>query len=269
MSVIFVIYIQFMLIVLSPAKSLDFDTVVKSRTVTTPHFLDEANELIAITRTYKPEQLADLMGISPALAQLNVQRFADWQVQATPLNSKQAVFAFNGDVYEGLNAASLTASQLKYLQNHVRILSGLYGLLRPFDALQAYRLEMGTRLNNVHGKNLYAFWGDKISLLLSDVIQQQKSKNLVNLASDEYFKAVKPALLGAPVISPVFKDWKNGQYKIISFYAKRARGLMAKYSAQHAIRKVEDLKAFSEEGYTYCEEESTKLSWVFRRKIED
>ncbi|PXX47325.1 peroxide stress protein YaaA [Undibacterium pigrum] len=258
-----------MLIVLSPAKSLDFDTAVKARTVTTPHFLDEAEELIGIARTYKPDQLAELMDISPALAQLNVQRFADWQAEATPLNSKQAVFAFNGDVYEGLDVTSLTTAQIKYLQNHLRILSGLYGLLRPLDALQAYRLEMGTRLDNAHGKNLYAFWGDKISLLLSDVIQQQKAKTLVNLASDEYFKAVKPALLGVPVISPVFQDWKNGQYKIISFYAKRARGLMAKYSAQHGIRRAENLKAFAEEGYAYCEEESTKFNWVFRRKMED
>ncbi|MFZ6871121.1 peroxide stress protein YaaA [Undibacterium sp. Di27W] len=257
-----------MLIVLSPAKSLDFDTAVKSRTLTAPHFLDEAKELIDIARNYQPDQLAELMDISPALAQLNVQRFADWQVQATPKNSKQAVFAFNGDVYEGLDVASLNAPQVKYLQNHLRILSGLYGLLRPLDALQAYRLEMGTSLNNARGKNLYAFWGDKISLLLSDVIQQQKSQSLVNLASDEYFKAVKPALLGVPVISPVFQDYKNGQYKIISFYAKRARGVMAKYCAQNGIRKAEDLKAFAEEGYAYCKMESTKSRWVFRRNIE-
>ncbi|MFZ6742651.1 peroxide stress protein YaaA [Undibacterium sp. JH2W] len=257
-----------MLIVLSPAKSLDFDTAVKTRTLTTPHFLEEAEELIGIARNYKADQLAELMDISPALAQLNVQRFADWQVLATSKNSKQAVFAFNGDVYEGLDAASLNAPQVKYLQNHLRILSGLYGVLRPLDALQAYRLEMGTSLNNACGKNLYAFWGDKISLLLSDVIQQQKSQTLVNLASDEYFKAVKPALLGVPVISPVFQDYKNGQYKIISFYAKRARGLMTKYSAQNGIRKAEDLKAFAEDGYAYCEMESTKSRWVFRRNIE-
>ncbi|MFZ6678097.1 peroxide stress protein YaaA [Undibacterium sp. Tian12W] len=258
-----------MLIVLSPAKSLDFETPVKTRTTTTPHFLAEAEELIEVVRTYSADQLGSLMDISQALAQLNVQRFSDWMPQPAARHSKQAVFAFNGDVYEGLDVASLTSSQLKYLQNHLRILSGLYGLLRPLDALQAYRLEMGTALANQYGKNLYSFWGDKISLLLSDAIQQHKSQILVNLASDEYFKAVRPAVLGAKIISPVFQDWKNGQYKIISFYAKRARGLMARYCAQHGIRKVNDLKAFAEEAYAYCEEESTSTEWVFRRKIED
>ena len=258
-----------MLIVLSPAKSLDFETPVRTKTMTTPHFLAEAEELVEIARTYTSDQLAELMDISPALAQLNVQRFADWELEVKPQNRKQAVFAFNGDVYEGLNVSSLTSPQLKYLQNHVRILSGLYGLLRPLDALQAYRLEMGTTLANPLGKNLYTYWGDKISLQLSDAIRQHKSQMLVNLASDEYFKAVRPAVLGVPVISPVFQDWKNGKYKIISFYAKRARGLMARYSAQQGIRKANDLKAFTEEGYAYCEEESTKTSWVFRRKIED
>ncbi|MFZ6730404.1 peroxide stress protein YaaA [Undibacterium sp. Ji42W] len=258
-----------MLIVLSPAKSLDFETPVKTTTMTTPHFLAEAEELIAVARTYSADQLGSLMDISPALAHLNVQRFSDWAPQPAPRHSKQAVFAFNGDVYEGLDVASLTSPQLKYLQNHLRILSGLYGLLRPLDALQAYRLEMGTALANQRGKNLYSFWGDKISLLLSDVIQQHKSQTLVNLASDEYFKAVRPTVLKATVISPVFQDWKNGKYKVISFYAKRARGLMARYSAQHGIRKANDLKDFAEEGYAYCEEDSTKTSWVFRRKIEE
>ncbi|BBB61018.1 UPF0246 protein [Undibacterium sp. KW1] len=258
-----------MLIVLSPAKSLDFETPVKTRTKTAPHFLAEAEQLVEIARTYSADQLGRLMDISPALAELNVQRFADWLPQPNAQHSKQAVFAFNGDVYEGLDVASLTSSQLKYLQNHLRILSGLYGLLRPLDVLQAYRLEMGTALANQHGKNLYSFWGDKISLLLSDAIKQHKSQVLVNLASDEYFKAVRPAVLGAKIISPVFQDWKNGKYKIISFYAKRSRGLMARYCAQHGIRKVNDLKAFAEEAYAYCEEESTSTEWVFRRKIED
>lgn len=256
-----------MLIVLSPAKSLDFETLVKTRTVTVPHFLDEAEQLVTIAKTYTADQLAQLMTISPALAQLNVKRFAEWQRQS-PVLSKQAVFAFNGDVYEGLNVHTLNSPDIKYIQNHVRILSGLYGLLRPLDALQAYRLEMGTSLANQYGKNLYAFWGNKVSLLLNDVILQQKSKALVNLASDEYFKVVKPAMLIAPVVTPVFQDWKNGKYKVISFYAKRARGLMARYSAQNAIKCTDALKDFAEEGYAYCEEESSATEWVFRRNIE-
>ena len=262
-----------MLIVLSPAKSLDYETPVKSKIVTEPQFLGEAEELISLARNYSPEQLAGMMDISPALAELNVQRYISWRRDAVLSRGKsmvrQAVFAFNGDVYEGLNVSSLSTPQLKYLQNHVRILSGLYGLLRPLDALQPYRLEMGTALPNPQGKNLYAFWGEKISLSLNDVIQQHKSRVLLNLASDEYFKAVKPAVLDVPVISPVFQDWKNGKYKIISFYAKRARGLMARYCAQHGIRKANDLKAFAEEGYAYCEEESSNSNWVFRRKIEE
>lgn len=262
-----------MLIVLSPAKSLDFETPVKRRTLTAPHFLEEAEELARIARGYSPDQLSQLMNISPALAQLNAQRFADWEKNASPQNVRQAVFAFNGDVYEGLNVKSLNTSALKYLQDHVRILSGLYGLLRPMDALQPYRLEMGTSLDNPYGRNLYAFWGEKVSLLINDVIEQQnrpqKSRVLVNLASDEYFKVIKPSLLHVPVIHPVFQDWKNGQYKIISFYAKRARGLMARFSAQNAIRRPDDLKAFAEEGYRYCQEESTGSNWFFRRKIED
>ncbi len=238
-----------MLIVLSPAKSLDYESPVKIRTLTTPHFLEEAEELVEIAKAYSPEQLAELMDISPALARLNVQRFASWRKDAAKLSVRQAIFAFNGDVYEGLDVESLASPDIKYIQNHVRILSGLYGLLRPLDALQAYRLEMGTAFGNRHGKNLYAFWGDKISLLLNDVIEQQskspKSRVLVNLASDEYFKAVKPAGLNVPVISPVFQDWKNGKYKIISFYAKRARGLMARYCAQNATLNPEEMKSFA------------------------
>ncbi|MFZ6656124.1 peroxide stress protein YaaA [Undibacterium sp. TJN19] len=257
-----------MLIVLSPAKSLDFETKVKTKILTTPDFLDEAEELIEIAREYTPDALSKLMDISPALAQLNAARFATWGKNPGVSTVRQAVFAFNGDVYEGLDADTLTASQLKYLQNHVRILSGLYGLLRPMDSFQAYRLEMGTALANPRGKNLYAFWGEKISLRLNDAIQQQKTKVLVNLASDEYFKAVRPALLDATIITPVFQDWKNGKYKIISFFAKRARGLMARYCAQNGLRSAKDLKAFSEEGYAYCAEESTRDTWVFRRNIE-
>ncbi|MFZ6758816.1 peroxide stress protein YaaA [Undibacterium sp. Ji50W] len=258
-----------MLIVISPAKSLDFDTRVKTRTSSTPHFLDEAEELIAVASRYSPAQLTELMDISPALAELNVDRFAAWQRDPVAGRGKQAVFAFNGDVYEGLDVHSLTASHVKYLQNRLYILSGLYGALRPLDVLQAYRLEMGTSLANRHGKNLYAFWGDKVSLLLHEAMRQQKSKTLLNLASDEYFKVVRPAVLGVNIISPVFQDWKNDQYKIISFYAKRARGLMARYCAQHGLRRVQDIKAFNEEAYTYCEEASTGNNWVFRRKMAD
>jgi cytoplasmic iron level regulating protein YaaA (DUF328/UPF0246 family) len=257
-----------MLIVLSPAKTLDYDTPPITDTHTRPAFTAHSAELIAGLTRLPPAQIGSLMRISDALAALNAGRYASWSPKFTRKNAKQAVLAFNGDVYEGLDADSMTEAQLDYLQAHVRILSGLYGVLRPLDLMQPYRLEMGTRLANPRGKDLYAFWGDLISEALNEALAAGKSNTLVNLASEEYFKAVKPDLLDVPVITPVFEDWKNGKYKIISFYAKRARGLMARYAAMKRITDSGKLKAFDVDGYAFIEEASTDRSWVFRRRIE-
>lgn len=258
-----------MLIVLSPAKSLNFETVQHIKKISTPQFLEDASELIDVARNLTPIQLASMMAISPALAQLNVDRFSNWERQHSRHNSKQAVYAFNGDVYEGLDVNSLKSPELDYLQGHINILSGLYGVLRPFDLMQAYRLEMGSRLENQRGRNLYAFWGTKVTDSLNEKLKNKKNKILINLASEEYFKVVKPAMLQATTVTPIFRDYKNGKYKIISFYAKRARGMMARYCAQQHIEQAEDLKGFDSEGYTYCQEESDTQRWIFQRKLAD
>ncbi len=210
-----------MLIVLSPAKSLDFETPVNSTIFTKADFLDEAAELIDIAKELSQEQLSSLMDISPNLAQLNVARFKAWKKKPGGKDLRQAIFAFNGDVYEGLNAYSLNDEQLRYLQTNLRILSGLYGMLRPFDVFQAYRLEMGTTLTNPYGKNLYAFWGTKITEGLNALAVQNGSDILLNLASDEYFKAVKPVLFNGTIITPVFQDWKTGNIKLFLFMPKK------------------------------------------------
>ena len=254
-----------MLMVISPAKTLDYDTPAHTARHTQPDFLAHSAELIATLRQLSPADIGQLMSISDALATLNAGRFHDWGGEFTPENAKQAVLAFMGDVYEGLDAASLSEQQLDWLQQHLRILSGLYGLLRPLDLMQAYRLEMGTRLANPRGANLYQFWGDIITDALNAELAKQPLPQLVNLASDEYFKSVKPKKLQATVITPVFQDLKNGHYKIISFYAKRARGLMARWAVQHAVRDAEALKGFNSEGYAFDANASDATHWVFRR----
>lgn len=256
-----------MLIVLSPAKSLDYETPPSTQYHTQPEFVSDSKKLIQILRHYSPAQISSLMGISDQLATLNVARYAQWQPAFTQENAKQAVLAFNGDVYEGLEANQLSEKDLQYVQEHVRILSGLYGVLKPLDLMQPYRLEMGIKLPNEAGKDLYAFWGEKITQYLNTVLAKQSEQVLINLASNEYFKSVKPKLLKAKVISPVFEDWKGGKYKIISFYAKRARGLMARYAATHHIQHAEALKQFDVEGYAFDENASTETKWVFRRRI--
>ncbi|RJG06280.1 peroxide stress protein YaaA [Noviherbaspirillum cavernae] len=256
-----------MLIVLSPAKSLDYDTPPITDTHTQPDFIKHSAELIDTLRRLSPVQVSGLMGVSDALAALNVGRYASWSPQFTTENAKQAVLAFNGDVYEGLDAPSLSKNQLDYAQSHLRILSGLYGVLRPLDLMQPYRLEMGTRLANPRGKDLYAFWGEIVTRTLNDAMAERELTALVNLASEEYFKVVKPKLLNAPVITPVFEDWKDGKYKIISFYAKRARGLMARYAAVKGITKPEKLKAFGIDGYAFEPQGSTETRWLFRRRL--
>lgn len=257
-----------MLIVLSPAKTLDYETPVNTEIATKADFIKRSADLIAILRQLSPDQIASLMHISDQLAALNANRFAAWSTNFTAKNSKQAMLAFNGDVYDGLNAASLTAKQLAYAQSKMRILSGLYGLLRPLDLMQPYRLEMGTRLVNPVGKDLYAFWGESITTALNTVIAEQKATALINLASEEYFKAVKPLLLNVPIVTPVFQDWKNGEYKIISFYAKRARGLMARYAAVKGLVRPEALQSFDVDGYRYVPALSDERRWVFQRRTD-
>jgi uncharacterized protein len=255
-----------MLIVLSPAKSLDLDSPATTRKHTTPDFIDHAAELIDVLRGYSPARVAELMDLSDNLAMLNVSRYAHWSIEHA--RARQAIMSFDGDVYAGLGARTLAARELDYLQRHVRILSGLYGLLRPLDRMHPYRLEMGTRLANPRGANLYAFWGATVTDALNAQIAATHAGALVNLASEEYFKSVKTALLAAPVVTPVFEDWKNGKYKIISFFAKRARGLMARYAAQHAVREPGELKQFDVDGYAFDAAASSERKWVFRRRQE-
>ncbi|WP_425254310.1 peroxide stress protein YaaA [Janthinobacterium sp. NFX145] len=254
-----------MLIVLSPAKSLDLETPPTTSLHSTPDFLDHSAQLIERMRQFSPSEVGSLMGISDALSALNVARYASWTPQLD--DARQAIMAFNGDVYAGFEARSLQPAQLDYAQSRVRILSGLYGLLRPLDLIHPHRLEMGTRLSTTRGKDLYAFWGDTITNGLNRAAREQGAKVLVNLASEEYFKSVKPRQLDVPVIAPVFEDWKNGKYKIISFYAKRARGMLARYAAVNQIRDPQQLKQFDVDGYAYVPEASNDKNWVFRRKV--
>lgn len=258
-----------MIIVLSPAKSLDYETPAPVKHHTLPDFVPDSAELIRALRTLTPAQIAELMRISDPLAHLNVERYARWVETFDSGNAKQAIFAFNGDVYEGLDAGSLSRHALDYAQNRIRILSGLYGLLRPLDLMQPYRLEMGTRFANARGRDLYSFWGERITDALNAQLRMQGDQDpvLVNLASEEYFKSVKPKLLQAPVITPVFEDWKNGRYKIISFHAKRARGLMARYAAEHGITDARALQDFDSEGYAFDPALSDATHWIFRRRL--
>jgi cytoplasmic iron level regulating protein YaaA (DUF328/UPF0246 family) len=258
-----------MIIVLSPAKSLDYETPPHVKKHTIPDFVDDAAELIGGLRRLSPQQIGTLMSISDPLAQLNFQRYAEWSPKFDTVNAKQAVLAFNGDVYEGFDAKSLSSADLDFAQKHVRVLSGLYGLLRPLDLLQPYRLEMKTRFANARGKDLYAFWGERITQALNAQLKKNAgaARVLVNCASGEYFKSVKPRLLDAPVITPVFEDWKGGRYKIISFHAKRARGLMARFAVENRLDAPEQLKGFDAEGYAFDAEASNDSTYVFRRRI--
>lgn len=254
-----------MLIVISPAKTLDFEATPTTQKATDPEFLPSSAELIADIRELSPEDLSELMGISPKLAELNHRRFMNWKPPFDLKNAKQAVLAFKGDVYTGLDAETLSPKELNFAQKHLRILSGLYGLLRPLDLMQPYRLEMGTRFVNQGGKNLYEFWGHKITDALNAQLKKTKSRQLVNLASNEYFKSVKVGDIQADIVTPAFKDLKNGKYKIISFYAKKARGLMSRYIIENQLIEVDALKKFRVAGYCYAPEESTAREWVFTR----
>lgn len=258
-----------MLFLLSPAKSLDYDTPAGDVPHTQPLFVKQSAELIKILRGYSPQQISELMDLSDALSGLNVARYQAWSPKFTAKNAKQAVLAFNGDVYEGLDAKTLKAEDLAWAQEHVCILSGLYGVLRPLDWMQPYRLEMGTALENPQGKNLYKFWGTQIADHLNERLQADKTPVVVNLASQEYFKAVDTKALKVRVIECVFEDWKGGKYKVISFLAKRARGLMARYAATKHLTTPKQLEKFNLEGYAYEAAASEPDRLVFRRKIQD
>ena len=257
-----------MLFLLSPAKSLDYDTPPHVATYTKPLFTRQSAHLIEVLKTQTPQQISTLMKLSDALAGLNVARYEAWSSKFTAKNSKQAVLAFNGDVYEGLDAKTLGEQQLEWAQGHVCILSGLYGVLRPLDWMQPYRLEMGTQLANGHGKNLYQFWGSQIADYLNERAAADTSPVIVNLASEEYFKAVDRKALKPRVVNCVFEDFKGGKYKIISFHAKRARGLMVRYAIERQLLSVNKLEGFDAEGYRFEPAVSEPDRLVFRRKLD-
>lgn len=254
-----------MLTVISPAKTLDFDTPPTTRKATQPRFLERSAELVADARGLNPADIRELMGVSEQIAELNHRRFMNWGLPFSLDNAKQAVLAFRGDVYTGLDADSLSSAQLGFAQKHLRILSGLYGLLRPLDLIQPYRLEMGLKFANRGDRNLYDFWGDAIGAELNRELKKSGSNVMVNLASNEYFQAVRPRTLDAEIITPVFKDLKGGKYKIISFYAKKARGQMARFIIERELTEPADLKKFRTGGYRYNKAESSARELVFTR----
>lgn len=253
-----------MLMVISPAKTLDYDSPLATEQYSQPDFLDDACELVDQLKTLEPHQISNLMSISDKLGQLNAERFQQWKTPFTPDNARQAILAFKGDVYTGLNAENFSEQEFEFAQKHLRMLSGLYGVLKPLDLMQPYRLEMGTRFENTRGKDLYAFWGDRITQELNRLLAADDGV-LVNLASNEYFKSVRKKELNGRLVTPQFKDWKNGQYKMISFYAKKARGLMCRYAIENGITQADDLKGFNLEGYYFCEEQSDQNNWLFLR----
>lgn len=256
-----------MLLFLSPAKSLDFKTPPHVPAYTLPAWLKQSETLIKQLRKLSPAEIDNLMDLSDPLALLNFHRYADWALPFTPENAKQAVLAFNGDVYDGLNAKTLSADDLDFAQSQVRILSGLYGILKPLDLIQPYRLDMGTRFANKAGKDLYAFWGESLLEAINAELAGMPRPVVVNLASEEYFKAAVGRKINGTVIQPVFEDWKNGKYKIISFYAKRARGLMTRYAVLNRLTGPEGLKDFASDGYAFEPAVSDETSWVFRRRL--
>lgn len=255
-----------MLIVISPAKTLDYKTPPKTQTFTTPDYLDHSKLLIDRLRLLSALDISELMNVSSKIAELNFDRYQAWQAPFDQDTAKQAVLAFKGDVYSGLDADSLSMSDLKYAQKHLRILSGLYGLLRPLDLMMPYRLEMGTRLDNERGKNLYEFWGLKITDALNNQLKAVKSDYLINLASNEYFKSVKGKHIKGQVITPAFKQYKNGQYKMIGVYAKKARGLLSRYIIENRLSDPNDIRAFDWDGYAFNSRQSSDEQWVFSRK---
>ena len=256
-----------MLIIISPAKTLDYESPLATTRFTQPELLDHSAELMEYCRELTPAQIGSLMKISDKLAGLNAARFAEWQPNFTPQNARQAILAFKGDVYTGLHAEDFSEQDFDFAQQHLRMLSGLYGLLRPLDLMMPYRLEMGIKLHNAKGNDLYSFWGDLLTEKLNQQLKEQGDDVLINLASDEYFKAVKPAKLDGQLIKPVFLDEKGGKFKVISFYAKKARGLMSRFIIQNQLAQPDQLKDFNLEGYFFDEEKIDKSGseLIFKR----
>ena len=255
-----------MITLIAPAKRLDYDSDLSVEDFSIAEHLKESKKLIKELQKKSPEDLSSLMGLSENLSVLNFERNMNWQVPKKPSNEvRQAIFAFKGDVYVGLDSETLSKSDIKYAQKNLAILSGLYGLLKPLDLMYPYRLEMGTKMKNENGKNLYEFWGNKITTSINELAKKNNSKGIINLASVEYFSSVKTENLDLPVYSPVFKDFKNGKYKIISFFAKKARGSMARFVIQNKIKNPTDLNKFNLDGYKYSAKDSSEYSPVFLR----
>lgn len=254
-----------MLIVISPAKTLDYESPLSTDLNTTPEYLDDAALLVKRARQYSVDELMALMSISEKIATLNVERFKKWRRPFTSKNARQAVLAFKGDVYTGFDAASFDDSDLEFAQQHLRILSGLYGVLRPLDLMQPYRLEMGRKIDTARGSNLYEFWGNRITDALNQQMQLSGSQQLINLASNEYFKAVKPKLLQGEIITPQFKEFKHGEYKMLGVYAKKARGLLSRFIIKNRLTDSQSIKTFCDEGYRYNKTLSNDNNWVFSR----
>ena len=254
-----------MLAILSPAKTLDYETPLKTKLNSQPIYGRESNQLIKTLRTFEPFEVASLMKISDKLADLNHKRYVEWRNKPAESKTRPAALAFKGDVYQGLEAESFSDNDLKFAQRHLRILSGLYGLLRPLDAIQPYRLEMGTKLKTSKGQNLYDYWGTKLTTGLNEALKESKEGTLVNLASNEYFGAVQPKLLEGSLLNIGFKEKRNGQLKFVSFSAKKARGLMAKFIIKERLKNPDDLKNFDLEDYKFNKKLSSELDWTFSR----
>jgi cytoplasmic iron level regulating protein YaaA (DUF328/UPF0246 family) len=256
-----------MLVLVSPAKTLDYESDLSVKDFTVASHLSDSKLLIDELQKKSPDDLSSLMGLSEKLSQLNFERNMNWARPSKPSETaRQAIFAFKGDVYQGLDAISLSKAEINYTQKNLCILSGLYGFLKPLDLMYPYRLEMGTKMQNKRGENLYEFWGSKVTKSINSLAKENKSKAIVNLASVEYFSVLKRDQLDLPIISPIFKDYKNGQYKIISFFAKKARGTMTRFIMQNKVKKIEDLNDFNLDGYRYSKKDSEKFSPVFLRK---
>ncbi|WP_312971706.1 peroxide stress protein YaaA [Atlantibacter sp.] len=254
-----------MLLLISPAKTLDYQSPLATKRYTQPELLEYSQQLIGEARNLSEAQIKTLMGVSDKIASLNATRFHDWHPDFTPDNARQAILAFKGDVYTGLQAETFSEADFDFAQRHLRMLSGLYGVLRPLDLMQPYRLEMGIKLENAKGSDLYTFWGDIITHTLNDALAAQGDNVLINLASDEYFKAVRPAKLNAKIVKPVFLDEKNGKFKVISFYAKKARGLMSRYVIENRLTLPQQLTQFDLDGYGWDRDLSSETELVFKR----
>jgi cytoplasmic iron level regulating protein YaaA (DUF328/UPF0246 family) len=255
-----------MIIVINSSKTLDFQQAAPNFKCTIPEFMNDADFLVKKMQALSEADIAELMGISTKLAKLNVERYQQWQTPFTSSNARPSLMAFKGDVYSGINVENYSSKEFDFAQKHLRILAGLYGILRPLDLIQPYRLEMATKLSTPKGKDLYQFWGNRISESLNEMIKREKSGILINLCSAEYLKSVKPKLLDAAIITPVFKEYKDGSYRMVTVYAKKARGLMCNYIVQNRLEDVEALKDFNVQGYKFIKKMSTDIKWLFARK---